>query len=115
MIISFRATGEGHISSIVFESGVLDRNGNLTIEPVGKMLAEADVIKRHVYDKKAFRKKLADMQVQANVVTPVLLDKPEVKQDQVNIITPAKNAKPDELQEPAKVIYSGFYSGQTGR
>jgi len=108
VIISFRATGEGHISSIVFRSGVLDKNGNLSIEPVGKMLAEADVIKRHIYDKKAFRKKLADMQLQANVIAPVLLDEPEVKQDQVNIITPPQGANPDESQEKVKVISPAF-------
>ena len=58
VIFSFRATGEGHISSIVFRSGILDKNNNLIIEPVGKMLAEADVIKRNIYDKKSFLKKL---------------------------------------------------------
>ncbi len=36
VIISFRATGEGHISSIVFRTGVLDKNSNLTLEPAGK-------------------------------------------------------------------------------
>lgn len=45
VIFSFRATGEGHISSIVFRSGILDMNNSLITEPVGKMLAEADVIK----------------------------------------------------------------------
>ncbi|HEY3389338.1 MAG TPA: glycosidase, partial [Prolixibacteraceae bacterium] len=33
VIFSFRATGEGHISSIVFRSGILDKNNNLVIEP----------------------------------------------------------------------------------
>jgi beta-1,2-mannobiose phosphorylase / 1,2-beta-oligomannan phosphorylase len=31
-IISFRATGEEHISSIVFRTGLLDQQNNLTIE-----------------------------------------------------------------------------------
>ncbi|MDP2114519.1 MAG: glycosidase, partial [Bacteroidota bacterium] len=54
VIFSFRATGEGHISSVVFRSGILDKHNNLTIEPVGKMLAEADKIIRNTYDKKKF-------------------------------------------------------------
>jgi beta-1,2-mannobiose phosphorylase / 1,2-beta-oligomannan phosphorylase len=62
VIISFRATGEGHISSIVFRTGVLDKNNNLTIEPVGKMLEEAEHIRRHIYDKESFRSKLDEMQ-----------------------------------------------------
>jgi beta-1,2-mannobiose phosphorylase / 1,2-beta-oligomannan phosphorylase len=61
VILSFRATGEGHISSIVFRTGVLDANNNLTIEPVGKMLEEAEHIRRHVYDKESFKKKLDEM------------------------------------------------------
>jgi len=76
VILSFRATGEGHISSIVFRSGVLDRNNNLTVEPVGKMLAEADVIKRHVYNKNIFREKLVEMQDPETAISPAfILDK----------------------------------------
>src|ERR1035437_8218790 len=70
VIFSFRATGEGHISSVVFRSGTLDKNNNLTIEPVGKMLAEADKIIRNVYDKKSFQEKLEGMQDQTNEVSP---------------------------------------------
>ena len=70
VILSFRATGEGHISSVVFRSGVLDKNSNLILEPVGKMLAEADVIKRHIYDKKSFKKKLEDMQEHISDIPP---------------------------------------------
>jgi beta-1,2-mannobiose phosphorylase / 1,2-beta-oligomannan phosphorylase len=61
VIFSFRATGEGHISSIVFRSAIIDKNNDLIVEPVGKMLAEADRIKRHIYTKKSFIKKLDEM------------------------------------------------------
>ena len=61
VIMSFRATGEGHISSIVFRTGVLDRNSNLTIEPVGNMLEEPELIRRHIYEKKAFKKQLEEI------------------------------------------------------
>ncbi len=61
VIFSFRATGEGHISSIVFRTGVLDKNNNLTIEPVGKMLEEAEHIRRHVYSKESFARHLVEM------------------------------------------------------
>ncbi len=70
VIISFRGTGEGHISSIVFRCGVLDKNNNLCMEPVGKMLAEAERVKRFVYQKETFLKKLDDLQVFANKVSP---------------------------------------------
>ncbi|MDD4190253.1 MAG: glycoside hydrolase family 130 protein [Mangrovibacterium sp.] len=61
VIFSFRATGEGHISSIVFRTGVLDKNNNLVIEPVGKMLEEAEHIRRHIYNKESFKNQLDEM------------------------------------------------------
>ena len=70
VIISFRATGEGHVSSIVFRSGILDRHNNLTMEPVGKMLAEADVIKRNIYNKKIFKEKLGVILDHENAIPP---------------------------------------------
>ncbi len=104
VIFSFRATGEGHISSIVFRSGILDRNNNLTLEPVGKMLAEADVIKRNVYSKKTFQKKLDEMhdhpsgpyliekldemQVAENIIIPVAINHPEVVHEQKPAVSP---------------------------
>jgi predicted GH43/DUF377 family glycosyl hydrolase len=76
VILSFRATGEGHISSIVFRTGVLDKNSNLTIEPVGKMLEEAEHIRRHEYDKESFRSKLEEMQdFHAIIPSGLVLDK----------------------------------------
>ena len=73
VIISFRATGEGHISSIVFRSAVLDKNNNMIIEPVGKMLAEAERIKRHIYNKKSFIKKLDEMRDFDTNLSPVFV------------------------------------------
>lgn len=74
VIISFRATGEGHVSSLVFRDGIIDKDNNITFEPVGKMLAEADIIKRHIYNKKSFKKKLCEMQNANHIIpsTPVI-------------------------------------------
>jgi predicted GH43/DUF377 family glycosyl hydrolase len=73
VILSFRATGEGHISSIVFRSGIINKNNNLIIEPVGKMLAEAERIKRHSYNKESFIKKLDEMRDFDNKISPVFV------------------------------------------
>lgn len=75
VILSFRATGEGHISSVVFRSGVIDKNNNLSFENRGKMLEEAQNIKQHVYDKQAFRNKLEEMKFYDRTLSPaVILD-----------------------------------------
>jgi len=73
VILSFRATGEGHISSIVFRSGMLDENSNLTVDPVGKMLEEAEHIRRHVYDKESFKSKLEEMQNFHTIMPPDII------------------------------------------
>jgi predicted GH43/DUF377 family glycosyl hydrolase len=73
LIFSFRATGEGHISSIVFRSAIIDKNSDLIIEPVGKMLAEADRIKKHIYNKQSFIEKLDEMSAFNNKVSPVFV------------------------------------------
>lgn len=108
VIFSFRATGEGHISSVVFRSGILDRNNNLTLEPVGKMLAEADVIKRSVYDKKTFYAKLLELHDQGNAISPAILDKHDEKPDQANVIPPVIIDKIDKKQEHRKDISPAF-------
>jgi predicted GH43/DUF377 family glycosyl hydrolase len=73
VIISFRATGEGHISSMVFRTGVLDKENNLVLEEAGQLLDEAEVIKRHIYDKESFMKKLDEMQSFNNIVPAALV------------------------------------------
>lgn len=73
VIISFRATGEGHVSSMVFRTGVLDKNNNLNMEDAGQLLDEAEIIKRHIYDKESFMRKLDEMQSFDNIVPAALV------------------------------------------
>jgi len=114
VIFSFRATGEGHISSIVFRSGILDKNNNLTVEPVGKMLAEADVIKRNFYDKKAFYQKLTEMQDQGDVMPPAVLDKHDDKPEQSNVIPPVIIDKQEDRKDQRNFISPDFILDKLG-
>src|SRR5690606_3938589 len=61
VIISFRATGEGHISSIVFRQGVLDGQNNIDVDPPGRMLEVPEHVRNHLYEKKTFLRKLREM------------------------------------------------------
>jgi len=114
VIFSFRATGEGHISSIVFRTGILDRNNNLSIEPVGKMLAEADVIKRNFYDKKSFQKKIDEMNEAVNAVVPAILDTHDEMKDQRNVMPPVIITKTDELQDHKNAVSPAFILDKLG-
>jgi predicted GH43/DUF377 family glycosyl hydrolase len=114
VIFSFRATGEGHISSVVFRTGILDKNNNLSVEPVGKMLAEADKIIQTVYDKKSFQEKLSEMQDHETVVPPTIIDNPAEMQDSGNVIPSAVLDKKDKIQDPLKIISPAFILDQLG-
>jgi len=114
VIFSFRATGEGHISSIVFRTGILDRNNNLTIEPVGKMLAEADVIKRNFYDKQTFQERLVEMRKAESKISPAILDKPIETPDHANVIPPVIINEPKTKQKTKNVVSSAFILDKLG-
>src|ERR1035437_6640672 len=115
VIFSFRATGEGHISSIVFRSGTLDKNNNLSLEPVGKMLAEADVIKRNIYEKKIFQKKLMEMQEQGNSISPVIIEKIEGIQEVENSLAPVIVDNQDkEVKAEVNVVSPAFILDKLG-
>ena len=54
-IMSLRATGEGHLSSIVFRSGVLDSNNTIILIQLVSMLITPEVHLDPVYDLHTFR------------------------------------------------------------
>ena len=113
VIFSFRATGEGHISSVVFRSGILDKHNNLLLEPVGKMLAEADKIIRNTYNKRSFREKLVEMQDHGSVVIPPVVDVDEIQVPE-NAITNAILEKKDKMQDLDHITTPDFILDKLG-
>lgn len=61
VIFSFRATGEGHISSIVFRSAIIDRDNSIFLEPVSPFLGTPEVVLNATYDRELFKAKLEEM------------------------------------------------------
>ena len=59
-IMSVRAIGEGHISSIEFRTGIIDADGTVELEPVSGYV-ETGVRTPHAYDKGFFSTKLGDL------------------------------------------------------
>jgi len=51
VVLSLRAVGEGHVSSIEFRSAVIDAEGALKLEPVSTFVASAKVRPDQFYDK----------------------------------------------------------------
>jgi len=77
VILSFRAIGEGHISSIIFRMGTVDSMGNLEFLPTGDRIEEAMHIKQNKYNKNEFQSKLKEMKVDSKLSKLVMnqLDK----------------------------------------
>ena len=60
-ILSLRATGEGHISSITFRSGVVDRHHQITIDPASRFVTAPEMVPNAEYEKTLFQRKLIEL------------------------------------------------------
>ena len=60
-VLSLRATGEGHISSITFRAGVIHSNNEIEIAPPHGFLTEARHVPNSIYQKDLFVRKLNEM------------------------------------------------------
>lgn len=60
-IMSLRATGEGHVSSIVFRSGVLNGKNRFLFDPLSDFVETPDLQLDPVYKRNPFRRKLDEM------------------------------------------------------
>lgn len=72
VIVSFRATGEGHISSIVFRSGIIDKDNNLIFKAVNDFVEQPEIIKLPVHNKKLFLLKLEEMNIHKDIITQIM-------------------------------------------
>ncbi len=60
-ILSLRATGEGHISSITFRTGVIDSKSHVEVDEAGGFLTEPRQTPNAHYEKPQFTKKLFEV------------------------------------------------------
>ena len=74
-IISFRGIGEGHLSSIVFRTGVLDQKNNMTMDAVSPYVEQPAIEFNPSYNKRTFLLKLnelgADTEISARILGPL--------------------------------------------
>ena len=76
-IMSLRATGEGHVSSIVFRSGVLDRHNTFLFDPISDFVETPDLQLDAVYKRNVFQRKLNEMGASNEITVCVLNQMPE--------------------------------------
>src|SRR6266508_4465793 len=73
-ILSLRATGEGHISSITFRTGIIHADHRIEVLPPAGFLTEPRQIPKPSYDKALFERKLLELGL-ANEFTRRTMDK----------------------------------------
>jgi len=76
-ILSLRATGEGHISSITFRMGIASAQHRITLAPPVPFVTEPARVPNPAYDKKLFAIKLQEAGVQNDFSQRVLDQLPE--------------------------------------
>jgi len=76
-IMSFRAIGEGHISSIEFRSGIIDHYNDIYFDPQSNYVRTPTIHTDTSYDRELFRLKLKDMGANNKVSQWLLGDLPD--------------------------------------
>jgi predicted GH43/DUF377 family glycosyl hydrolase len=71
-ILSLRATGEGHISSITFRCGIVYSDLRIEVDPAGSLLTEPRQIANTVYEGPLFQRKLWELGLESNFTRRVL-------------------------------------------
>ncbi len=76
-IMSLRATGEGHVSSIVFRTGSVSASGDIAFDPPTRFVAKMRVDPDRRFDKHLFFLKLIEMAAYTDAARMVLDDLPD--------------------------------------
>jgi len=71
-VMSFRATGEGHVSSIEFRSGIVDENDDVLFDPVSQYVATPEMHTDPVYSCLHFRRKINEICAHERVTNHLL-------------------------------------------
>jgi predicted GH43/DUF377 family glycosyl hydrolase len=71
-VMSFRATGEGHVSSIEFRSGIVDENHDLYFDPVSHYVETPEIHPDPLYNRLHFRQKLEEIGARARILDRLL-------------------------------------------
>jgi predicted GH43/DUF377 family glycosyl hydrolase len=71
-ILSLRATGEGHISSITFRSGVVDLRNRIHMDEPTRFVTAPDLVPNALYDKHLFYRKLTELGINGSLTEQVM-------------------------------------------
>ncbi|MHA2245112.1 MAG: glycoside hydrolase family 130 protein [Candidatus Hodarchaeales archaeon] len=76
-ILSLRATGEGHISSIVFRGGIIDKKNRIKLDPVSPYVELPHIEFDPIYEKDLFLTRLAQLNVDTILCDQIFEELPD--------------------------------------
>jgi predicted GH43/DUF377 family glycosyl hydrolase len=71
-VLSLRATGEGHISSITFRSGIVYNDLRIELDPAGSLLTEPRQVANKIYEGPLFQRKLWELGLESDFTRRVV-------------------------------------------
>ena len=110
-ILSLRATGEGHISSITFRTGIIDKENRITITTPTRYVTISENITNPVYEKMLFERKLTELDLMNDFAKKILgglediFTITDLEESIKVLVRPFKN-KPGEKELTARAILS---------
>lgn len=99
-IMSLRATGEGHVSSVVFRTGIIDADHTIYFAPASRYSWRARLWTDREYEKRLFHRKLREMGLHESPVDLVMSSLPEffTFSQLDHAITDSQQAHPEMFQ-----------------
>jgi predicted GH43/DUF377 family glycosyl hydrolase len=76
-LVSLRATGEGHISSITFRSGTVDAESRIRMDEPTRFVTAPEFVPNTLYDRKLFHRKLSELGIDGPVTGQILGTMPD--------------------------------------
>jgi predicted GH43/DUF377 family glycosyl hydrolase len=71
-VLSLRATGEGHISSITFRSGVIDAGSRIRMDEPTRFVQAPELVPNALYEKTLFHRKLTELGINGPLTDQVM-------------------------------------------
>lgn len=107
VIISFRAVGEGHVSSVAFRRAIIDKFNTITVIPAGNYIDEAEKIHNVIYQKSLFLKKAEEADINnefLKIVDEKLEDRFDYEQLKRLILEVKKDTTDDRINRQYNLI-----------
>jgi len=110
-VLSLRATGEGHISSLTFRTGIIHPDSRIEVLPVTGFLTEPRQTPNAGYDKALFGRKLGELGLTGEFSSRVMnrLDEAFTQEDLRDAVQAEQFRQPDGMSQEDQDVCQGIW------